>query len=242
MLVGGEHARGSSVPAEQAFVAEHPVLSERVRWLGHVRDDEQLALYRDAELVLFPSLYEGFGFVPFEAAALGTASVYTLRSSMGELLPPDGALPSLDAGRGRGVRPAASRGACRCRLASSRRSARARQRLTWDRTAAGYLEVYERALARPQRPSVPVLRAARELADRAIPTDREALLLDVYRRRAGTRRVVDAAYSAGSAVRRRLRIGSPPLVDPAADERPQHAQAVERPSASCPPRASAPCT
>ena len=77
--------------------------------------------------------------------------------------------------------------------------------LTWDRTAAGYLEVYDRALSRPQRASVAVLRAARELASRTAPSQHEALLLDVYRRRRGSRLVVDSAFRLGTAVRRGVR-------------------------------------
>ena len=89
-------------------------LDGRVRWLGHVGDDEQLALYRDAELVLFPSLYEGFGFIPFEAAALGTASrLHAAAPRWASSSRPTARLPSFDARRGRGVRAAAPRGARR---------------------------------------------------------------------------------------------------------------------------------
>ena len=121
VLVGGESGSGSSVPAERRFVDAHPALAGRVRSVGHVEDAEQLALYRDAELVLFPSLYEGFGLIPFEAAALGTASVYTRRSSMGELLPERGSPSLVRPRRGGGARArACSRGPTSARGSSPR--------------------------------------------------------------------------------------------------------------------------
>ena len=195
VFIGADSGRTSSAPAEALFLSRHSSLDGRVVDLGHVAEGEQLALYRDAELVLFPSLYEGFGLIPFEAAALGTACVYTRRAAMGELLPPSGALPSFD-----------------LRLAGSfvfdlleSREARARivdeisavaAGLTWDRTAAGYLAVYERALARPRRPAGDLLAADRELT-RLAP--REAVLLDVYRRRRGVRIALDSALRGGMA-------------------------------------------
>ena len=63
--------------------------------LGPVSDPERRWLYGNAALVLFPTLYEGFGLVPFEAAAAGTACVYSSRSSVGEYLPDQGALLDL---------------------------------------------------------------------------------------------------------------------------------------------------
>ena len=43
--------------------------------LGGVTDEELLALYRAAEVLLAPSLYEGFGLTPLEALACGTPAV-----------------------------------------------------------------------------------------------------------------------------------------------------------------------
>jgi glycosyltransferase involved in cell wall biosynthesis len=44
-------------------------------WLGEVDDDALARLYRAAEVVAVPSLYEGFGIVPLEAMASATPAV-----------------------------------------------------------------------------------------------------------------------------------------------------------------------
>ena len=77
---------------------------------------------------------------------------------MGELLPAVGALPSFDLEEAGGFVAG---------LLSSEALARSvvdaiseiAAGLTWDRTAAGYLDVYERALARPRRAVSDTLRA-----------------------------------------------------------------------------------
>ena len=86
--------------------------------------------------------------------------------------------------------------------------------MTWDRATAGYLEVYDRALAREPRP---VSRRLLDLIpgpDRTLRADSEVLLVDVYRRRRGFRLAADAAVGAGQAAvggaRRARRLGKRP--------------------------------
>ena len=192
VLVGGHHERTSSRRAEERFLAQASSLSDRVIDLGHVPESEQLALYRDAELVLFPSLYEGFGFIPFEAAALGTASVYARRPAMDELLPAFGALPSFDLEEAGGFVAAllSSEGA---RASVVDAISEIASGLTWDRTAAGYLAVYERALACPRRAVSDTLRAGLEAAR------------GPRRQRRTLRVAVDSVLRAGTAMSSRAR-------------------------------------
>lgn len=46
-----------------------------IKWTGYVDQTDMPALYAGAELFLFPSIYEGFGFPPLEAFACGTPVV-----------------------------------------------------------------------------------------------------------------------------------------------------------------------
>lgn len=57
-----------------------------VKWLGYVPDEDLAVLYKHAELFLYLSLYEGFGFPPLEAMAAGTCVVAADRGSLPECL------------------------------------------------------------------------------------------------------------------------------------------------------------
>ena len=61
-------------------VNEHLILP------GYVRDEDLPALYRGADLLVFPSLSEGFGFPPLEAMAVGTPVVAARSGSLPEIL------------------------------------------------------------------------------------------------------------------------------------------------------------
>ena len=55
-----------------------------VRFLGPVSSDELRVLYQDAEALVYPSLYEGFGLPPLEAMAAGTPVIAMPFSSVPE--------------------------------------------------------------------------------------------------------------------------------------------------------------
>jgi len=61
-------------------------LGGRLRLLGHVPDTDLPALYRNASLFVFPSLYEGFGIPPLEAMACGTPVVASNATSIPEVV------------------------------------------------------------------------------------------------------------------------------------------------------------
>ncbi len=66
-------------------LAEELGLGERVRFTGHIGDPDVLnALYRLADLFVFPSLYDTSGLVVREAAAMETPSVVVRGSSAAE--------------------------------------------------------------------------------------------------------------------------------------------------------------
>jgi glycosyltransferase involved in cell wall biosynthesis len=149
VFAGGSPEDGSSVADEEAFLAQHRELRARFLDLGRVNDEEQRWLYRHAEVVIYPTLYEGFGLIPFEAAAVGTACLYSSRSSVAEFLPAEGAV--LDVAD---VGTTASRLAALLERSEAREAVvdairRASRGLTWDGAAAAYSSVYRRALERP---------------------------------------------------------------------------------------------
>lgn len=60
-------------------------VSDQVRFLGFVRDEDLPALYNAAEVFALPSLYEGFGLPVLEALACGTPVVTSNVSSLPEV-------------------------------------------------------------------------------------------------------------------------------------------------------------
>jgi glycosyltransferase involved in cell wall biosynthesis len=57
-----------------------------IRFLGYLPDEDLPFFYAGAQLFLFPSLYEGFGFPPLEAMACGTPVISSDAKCMPEAL------------------------------------------------------------------------------------------------------------------------------------------------------------
>jgi glycosyltransferase involved in cell wall biosynthesis len=81
VIAGDQGTFIESVTAElaRAGIADH------ARVIGHVTDDDLVALYTGAEAFVFTSAYEGFGLPPLEAMACGTPAVVFDNSSIGEV-------------------------------------------------------------------------------------------------------------------------------------------------------------
>ena len=58
-----------------AHLEQKPALKKRVRLLGFVSDAELCYLYRNARLMVYPSIYEGFGIPVVEAIGNGTPTI-----------------------------------------------------------------------------------------------------------------------------------------------------------------------
>lgn len=75
-------AGGTPAALATARINEAPWLST----LGRVSDGELRALYENAAVFIFPSIYEGFGVPPLEAMALGCPVISSDSSAMPEVL------------------------------------------------------------------------------------------------------------------------------------------------------------
>ncbi len=80
---------GGSGAEEAAELVRSGALSSRVLVLGAVDENDKGWLLQHAALVLYPTNYEGFGFVPFEAAAVGTPVISSSGTALGEVLTGD---------------------------------------------------------------------------------------------------------------------------------------------------------
>jgi glycosyltransferase involved in cell wall biosynthesis len=75
----------SKYPSLRRAVARHKVRGS-VRFFGFVPEPTLVALYKIADVFVFPSLYEGFGLPPLEAMANGTPVVTSNISSLPEVV------------------------------------------------------------------------------------------------------------------------------------------------------------
>jgi GT2 family glycosyltransferase len=151
VIAGPKVNKGSSLEEETAVLMAMPSLQGRVVRLGAVSEQHKTQLIKQAALVLYPSLREGFGMVPFEAASLETPALTLRISSQQEVL-------------GEGVRYIETLDADAAADAawSLMTDARARQlqvratqaqagRFTWRKVAEDTVCFYDRVLQMPRR-------------------------------------------------------------------------------------------
>jgi glycosyltransferase involved in cell wall biosynthesis len=140
-LAGGPGWRGETIAGEVRSRGLEPA----VRLLGYVPDADLPALYRGAALAVVPSRYEGFGLPALEAMACGAPVLASDAAALPETV--GDAAELFTAGDPAALaRRIADLAAAPGRLAALRERGLARAAaFTWDRTAAGTLEVYREA-------------------------------------------------------------------------------------------------
>lgn len=135
-------ATGREWPTYERQIADRG-LDSRVRWLGRLPFEELPELYRQADLLVYPSFVEGFGFPPLEAMASGTPVVASAASCLPEVLG-DAALlvdPHDDRAFAEAVESVLTQPELRLKLAAAG-DARART-FTWARSAEAMVAVYK---------------------------------------------------------------------------------------------------
>jgi glycosyltransferase involved in cell wall biosynthesis len=153
LLAGPRVAQGSSSPDEAELLALQPRVAGSVLSFGAVSEAEKAWLFARAGLVLYPTVHEGFGLVPFEAADHDAPCMWAPGTSLSELLPDDAASivpwdPALSADAA--VELLRDDSACRRNLDAVRASA---GELSWDTTARRLLELYRETCDQPAAPA-----------------------------------------------------------------------------------------
>ena len=91
LVLAGLHVKSSSSKAqEERLLAKHVDLRGTVHTAGHLSSASRAWLLANASAVLYPSSAEGFGFVPYEAAALGTPTTFADFGPLKEIAHLDG--------------------------------------------------------------------------------------------------------------------------------------------------------
>jgi len=149
------------------------------------------ALIANAGAVVYPSVYEGFGLVPFESALAGVPCLFAAQSSLADATP---------AGTETILQWDAAESAARAHELLSDPGARAAQvaalaaaarELSWDRAASAMVDIYREAAAAPPREAATLSRDA--VAREARLTAAHEVVID---RLIGERRHAQGMYDA----------------------------------------------
>ena len=189
LVFAGPHmTAGSSAVTEAEMLAADSRLAQRTLDLGTVTEPEKEWLYRHAALVLYPTTYEGFGLVPFEAAAREVPCLWANTTSLIDLLG-DGAgeivMWDAEATAARALELMRDRAVAQRSIAAVQAAGNP---LTWEACADRLLEIYGRVCDGPGAPAATLARAAPEQsltedglrlvgANGALPHDLERPLL-----------------------------------------------------------------
>lgn len=124
------------------------VASGQVRPVGFASDEELASLYASASMLVYPSLYEGFGLPPLEAMTSGTPVIVSDRSTLPEVVGDAGIL--VDPRDDSGLKDAVVRLADDQDFWNDRRAASLGQaaQFSWARCASETLAIYRQVLAR----------------------------------------------------------------------------------------------
>ncbi|MGH9403295.1 MAG: glycosyltransferase family 4 protein [Terriglobia bacterium] len=121
------------------------VYANEIEALGYVDGKRVLELYRAADAVAMPSLYEGFGFPVLEAMAMGTPVVCSRAASLPEV--GGDAAEYFDPLNPQEIAAALAKvlGSESLRCAMRRKGLERARQFTWDECARRYCEVYKEA-------------------------------------------------------------------------------------------------
>lgn len=201
VLAGTHVAHGSSREREVELLARDPALASSVVDLGTVDEAGKQWLYAHANALLYPTLYEGFGLIPLEAARAGLPCLFAAQASLAELAPGMATLIPWDApASALSVMPLLSDGPARDAHLAELRSLATQG---WREVAVDLLRVYERALLSPASQAAP--RAWQEL-------DREDYIVRLDRDMVSLKAVAEEYQNAYHALDERVSFGLP-LVD-----------------------------
>ncbi|HEX4483918.1 MAG TPA: glycosyltransferase [Solirubrobacteraceae bacterium] len=170
VLAGPRVSEGSSAGEEAAYLATRPELAESVLTLPAVDEAEKQWLLDHCLAVLYPTTYEGFGLMPFEAADHGRPCLFASQTALAELLPSDLATLVAWNARESAERVAGLLASPDAIAEHVRAIRRAAGPLTWQSTAESLIDVYFAAAASPAREAA---RMAEQLLD--VEREREEL-------------------------------------------------------------------
>ncbi|MHB2000787.1 MAG: glycosyltransferase, partial [Solirubrobacteraceae bacterium] len=152
LVLAGPHVPyGSSADEERLLLEPDPELAEHVTDLGPVEEQTKQSLLANARALLYPTVYEGFGLLPLEAARGGIPCLFAAHTSLAELAGEAATLVPWDAvASAVAAAPLLADGDARdAHLAALERVATP----SWSDVADRLLAVYEEAASGPPAPA-----------------------------------------------------------------------------------------
>jgi glycosyltransferase involved in cell wall biosynthesis len=149
LLAGPRVAEGSSSSEEAETIALSPELAGRVLDFAAVSEAEKAWLFQRSRLVVYPTVHEGFGLIPFEASDQNVPCLWAHGTSLSEILPESaaGIVPwNAEESADQALELLRDDGARERNLAAIRAAAAG---LTWDAAAQRLIEIYRSACAAP---------------------------------------------------------------------------------------------
>jgi GT2 family glycosyltransferase len=149
LFAGPRVEYGSSAPDEAEALALQPELANHVLEVAAVTEAEKAWLFSRARIVLYPTVHEGFGLVPFEGADYAVPCLWAPGTSLSEILPDDAAkiIPWDAVQTADHALELMREDELRERNLEAIRAAGAK--LTWDAAAAELLRIYNAACDAP---------------------------------------------------------------------------------------------
>jgi len=141
---------GANLTSVQRSLAAKLGVSDKLIELGRLSDNDLRLVYNLADVLLFASFYEGFGWPPLEAMACGTSVVVSTAPSLLEVVG-DAALavaPSNHRGMAEAVQAVLTNQELRTRMIA--KGLERAKMFSWDKTAARVLNVYLEVLEEKQ--------------------------------------------------------------------------------------------
>ena len=173
VLAGPHITSGSSAEEERQLLYRSPLLADRTLDLGRVSEGEREWLLARTAAVVYPSVTEGFGLIPFEAAHAGVPCLFAPQAALGETLPCELATiqpwdaPASAAAALKLLCDGAERGAHVARLREISRA------YSWEACAQATLAAYAATIASPARASARAAWEAQERELEIVRLDRE---------------------------------------------------------------------
>jgi glycosyltransferase involved in cell wall biosynthesis len=127
-------------------------IADRVRFLGHVPNDDLVMFYNLADCFVYPSLYESFGLAQLEAMACGCPVIGADSGAIPEIA--GGAAELFEARNAQALAEAIVRVTCEPGVRGSlvERGLRRAREFTWERTARETLKVLNEVAEAPRAP------------------------------------------------------------------------------------------